>query len=95
MQTEGRNPAANLAPYLKLKHIHVWNTTFKTKGKSKKQVATYNFHTAKLTLEELNGMTVNKILRKQLDIVVSSPAFVWDPNFTLTHVTFDLDPCDL
>ncbi len=32
---------------------------------------------------------------KQLDVVVSPPAFVWDPNLTLTHVTFDLDPCDL
>ncbi len=25
-----------------------------------------------------------------LDVVVSPPAFVWDPNSTLTHVTFDL-----
>ncbi len=32
---------------------------------------------------------------KQLDVVVSPPAFVWDPNLTLTHVTFDLDPPDL
>ncbi len=32
---------------------------------------------------------------KQLDVVVSPPAFVWDPNLTLTHVTFDLNPCDL
>ncbi len=32
---------------------------------------------------------------KQLDIVVSPPAFVWNPNLTLNHVTFDLDPCDL
>ena len=28
---------------------------------------------------------------KQLDVVVSPPAFVWDPNLTLTHVTFDLE----
>ncbi len=32
---------------------------------------------------------------KQLDVVVSPPAFIWDPNLTLTHVTFDLDPSDL
>ncbi len=32
---------------------------------------------------------------KQLDIVVSPPTFVWDPNLTLTHVTVDLDPRDL
>ncbi len=32
---------------------------------------------------------------KQLDVVVSPPAFVWDPNLTLTHVTFNLDPCSL
>ncbi len=30
-----------------------------------------------------------------INVVVSPPAFVWDPNLTLTHVTFDLDPCDL
>ncbi len=32
---------------------------------------------------------------KQLDVdvVVSPPAFVWDPNMELTHMTFDLDPC--
>ena len=35
------------------------------------------------------------IKMKQLDVVVSPPAFVWDPNLTLTHMTFDLDPCDL
>ncbi len=29
---------------------------------------------------------------KQLDVVVSPPAFVWNPYLTLTHVTFDLDP---
>ena len=28
---------------------------------------------------------------KQLDVVVSPPAVVWDPYMTLTHVTFDLD----
>ncbi len=27
---------------------------------------------------------------KQLDVVVSPPAFVWDPNLTLTHVTFGI-----
>ena len=32
---------------------------------------------------------------KQLDVVASPPAFVGHPNLTLTHVTFDLDPCDL
>ncbi len=32
---------------------------------------------------------------KQLDIVVSPAAFVRNPYLTLTHVTFDLDPCDL
>ncbi len=32
---------------------------------------------------------------KQLDVVVSPSAFVWNPHLTLTHVTFDLDPCDL
>ncbi len=35
----------------------------------------------------------NLIKMKQLDIVMSSPAFVWDPNLTLTHVIFDLNPC--
>ncbi len=35
------------------------------------------------------------IIMKQLDVVVSPPAFVWDPNLTLTHVTFDLDSCDI
>ncbi len=34
---------------------------------------------------------------KQLDIVVSPPAFLWDPylTFDLTHMTFDLDICYL
>ncbi len=32
---------------------------------------------------------------KQLDVVVSPPAFVWDPYFRLTNVTFGPDPCDL
>ena len=32
---------------------------------------------------------------KQLDVIVSPPAFIWDPNLTLIHVTFNLDPCDL
>ncbi len=32
---------------------------------------------------------------KQLDIVVSPLAIVWNPYLTLIHVTFDLDPCDL
>ncbi len=32
---------------------------------------------------------------KQLDVVVSLAAFVWNPYLTLTRVTFDLDPCDL
>ena len=32
---------------------------------------------------------------KQLEVVVSPPAFVWDPYLTLTHVTFDLDICEL
>ncbi len=27
---------------------------------------------------------------KQLDVVVSPQVFVWDPNLTLTQVTFDL-----
>ena len=34
-------------------------------------------------------------IMKQLDVVVSPPAFVWNSYLTLTHVTFDLDPCDL
>ncbi len=32
---------------------------------------------------------------KQLDVVVSPPAFLWDPYLTLTSVTFDLDICSL
>ena len=32
---------------------------------------------------------------KHLDIVVSPPAFIWDPNLTSTHLTFDLDLCEL
>ena len=32
-------------------------------------------------------------LMKQLDVVGSPPAFVWDPHLTLTHVTLDLDIC--
>ncbi len=32
---------------------------------------------------------------KQLDVVMSPPAFVRNPYLTLTHVTFELDPCDL
>ncbi len=32
---------------------------------------------------------------KQLDVVVSPPAFVRNPYLTVTHVTFDPDPCDL
>ena len=32
---------------------------------------------------------------KQLDVVVSPPACVWNPYLMLTHVTFDLEPCDL
>ena len=31
---------------------------------------------------------------KQLDVVMSPPAFLWDPHLTLTHVIFDLDICD-
>ena len=34
-------------------------------------------------------------IMKQLDVVMSPPAFVWDPYLTSTHVTFDLNPCDL
>ncbi len=30
-----------------------------------------------------------------LTIVMSPPAYVWDANMALTHVTFELDPCDL
>ncbi len=37
----------------------------------------------------------NKKQMKQFDVVVSPPAFVGNPYLTLTHVTFDLDPCDL
>ncbi len=37
----------------------------------------------------------HKIKMKQLDVAVSPPAFVWNPYLTLTHMTFDLDPCDL
>ncbi len=43
---------------------------------------------------DLKG-NLNVLLMKQLDIVVSPPAFVWDPYMTLTHVTLDLDICDL
>ncbi len=32
---------------------------------------------------------------KQLDVVVSPPAFVRYLYLTLTHMTFDLDPCDM
>ncbi len=32
---------------------------------------------------------------KQLDVVVSPPAYVWNPYLTFIHATFDLDPCDL
>ncbi len=32
---------------------------------------------------------------KQLDVVVSPPAFLWDPYLTLTNVIFDLDICGL
>ena len=35
------------------------------------------------------------LMMKQLEVVVSPPAFVWDPNLTLNRVTFDLDPCAL
>ncbi len=37
-------------------------------------------------------MQPSKFLMKQLDGVaaVNPPAFVWDPNLTLTHVTFDI-----
>ena len=41
-------------------------------------------------------------IMKQLDVVVSPPAFVWNPylnstnaTFYLTHVTFDLDICGI
>ncbi len=34
-------------------------------------------------------------LMKQLNVVVSPPAFLWDPYLTLTHVIFDLDIRDL
>ncbi len=36
-----------------------------------------------------------KLLMKQLDVVVSPPAFLWDPYLTLTNVIFDLDNCGL
>ncbi len=32
---------------------------------------------------------------KQLDVVVSPPAFFWNPYLTLTYMSFDLDPRDL
>ncbi len=38
---------------------------------------------------------VQDVLTEQPDVVVSPSAFVWDTNLTLTHVTSDLDPCDL
>ena len=34
-------------------------------------------------------------LMKQRNVVVSPPAFVWNPYMTLTNVTFDPNPCDL
>ena len=41
----------------------------------------------------VQGPVCNKksYLKMQLDVVLSSPAFDWDPYLTLTHVTFDLD----
>ncbi len=36
-----------------------------------------------------------KVEMKQLDVVVSPPAFLWDPYLTLTNVIFDLDICGL
>ena len=32
---------------------------------------------------------------KQLDVVVSPPAFIWDPYLTLINVAFDPDPSKL
>ncbi len=39
-------------------------------------------------LMHLTTCRLYKSEMKQLDVVVSPPAFVWDPNLTLTHVTF-------
>ena len=41
-----------------------------------------NLHTS----QETKSVPTEKM--KQLDVVVSPPAFVWDPNFTLTHMSF-------
>ncbi len=35
----------------------------------------------------------NEIQMKQLDVVVSPPAFLWDSYLTLTNVIFELDIC--
>ena len=38
---------------------------------------------------------VHMLKMKQLDVVVSPPAFLWDPYLTLTYEIFDLDICGL
>ncbi len=55
-----------------------------------KEVDIVKFYMAKtpLIMADLNKIT------KHLYIVVSPPAFVWDPYMTLTNMTFDPDPCD-
>ena len=58
------------------------------KGSLKK----FNVAQKMILVSKLKGV---KIKMKQLDVVVSPPAYVWDPNLTLTHVTLDLDPRDL
>ncbi len=39
--------------------------------------------------------TLVKWSRKQLDVDVSPPVFVWNPYLILTLVIVNLDPCDL
>ena len=57
---------------------------------------TFKIKSLKLTLYVENEVFPLKTRKmKQLDVVVSPPAFVRNPYLTLTHVTFDLDPCDL
>ncbi len=38
-----------------------------------------------------HGVTISMLIKQ----LVSPPPFIWDPNLTLTNMTFDNDTCDL
>ncbi len=63
-------------------------------GDTESNGSRYAFFSSKFGLVKYRQTDRQKAM-KQLDVVVSPPAFLWDPYLTLTNVIFDLDICGL